>query len=60
MFDDEGYYACSLDCEGVKNSDASERTRLISDHCMKGTTYASLGGSKFYDRLHDVFILFLV
>ena len=43
VFMEEVYYACSLDHEGVKNSDASERKRPISDRCMKGTTYASLG-----------------
>ena len=60
MFDEEGYSACSLDHEGVKKFDASKRTRPISECCMKGTTYASLGETKFYDRLYDVFILFLV
>ena len=60
MFYEEGYYACPLDHEGVKNSDASKRERPISNLCMKGITYTSLCESKFYDMLHDVFTLFLV
>ena len=60
MFDEEGYSVCSLDHKGGQNSDASERTRPLSDRCIKGTTYASLSAYTFYDRLHDVFTLFLV
>ena len=59
VFTKEGYSACYLDHEGFKNSNALERPRPISDHCMKGTTYASFSESKIYDRLHDVFTFFL-
>ena len=57
MFDEEGYSSCSLDNKGVKKSDAYKRMRHISDRYMKGTTYAILGESKFYYRLHDVFTI---
>ena len=60
MFDEESYSDCYLDNERVKKSNASKRTRPVSDRCIKGTTYDSLGESTFYDRLHDVFTLFLV
>ena len=60
MFDKETYSARYLDYEGVKNTDASKRTRPIYDCCMKGTTCANLSESKFYDRLHDVFAVFII
>ena len=60
MFNKKGYSARSLDHEGVKKSDASKIPGPISDRCMKGAIYASLSESRFYDRLHDVFMFFIV
>ena len=60
MFDEESYSDCYLDNERVKKSNASKRTSPIFDRCMKGTTYARLGESKFYDRFHDAFTFFLI
>ena len=54
MLDEKGYSDFFLNHEGVKNSDVSKRLGTISDRCMKGTDYAVLSGSKFYDRFHDV------
>ena len=47
MSDKKGCSACSLNHKGVKNANASERSRPISGRCMYGTDYAGLGESKF-------------